>query len=78
MKRLILIFTFLIALSANSQLDTTQKPRIAVPNETKDTLYVIVSMYDMFILMWENPTITDTKPVIISVSSLQTYYRRKD
>lgn len=78
MKRLILLLTFFIALNANSQLDTIQKPCIAVTNETKDTLYVVVDMYAMFLIMWDNPTITDAKPVIIPVTSLQSYYRRED
>ncbi len=79
MKGLLLLITILaVTFTATSQYDTSQTPRVAVPSANKDTLYVIDNMYQIFIIVWEKPDVTDAKPVIVPVTSLQTYYRRED
>lgn len=81
MKRLLFLLTLVFSLgfSAKAQDSTSANPlatRIALPNPTKDTLYVVKPMYGMVVSMWNDPQYEAEKPVFIPVNSLEGYIRR--
>ena len=81
MKRLLFLFSILLtfSLTASGQDTTDTKPyseRIAVLNDTRDTLYVVTNMYSMMLGMWDKPEYDLERPVIIPVRTL-TQFRRE-
>lgn len=81
MKRLLFLLTITLTLSltATSQeanQDTNPSGRIAIPNQAKDTLYIVQPMYGMVVSMWNKPEYEAEKPVFIPVRSLDAYIRR--
>lgn len=71
MKHLLIILIALLSFSVTSDAQTKVTERIAVPNEAKDTLYVISNMSEMMKGMWNDPSFAKEKPVIIPVKSKQ-------
>lgn len=68
-----LTFTLFLFLSSYmySQMDNTYiETKVAIANETKDTLYVLKNISALFIDTWNKPYNIKEKPTIIVVESL--------
>lgn len=66
--RLVTFIVFLGISSISLGQDQSQK-RIAIPNNSKDTLYVINSMASTYRILWQTIE-SNSKPVIIPVKTL--------
>ena len=79
MKHLLIILITLLSVNVSieaqitksdvtwSTSTTNQSGRIAIPNEKRDTLYVVTNMAEMFTTIWEDPKLNKERPVIIAV-----------
>ena len=80
MKKLTLITALLLAFSVSALSQTTMKEsegsdsgRIALANQTKDTLYVVKPMVELFTTIWSDPSYKNERPTIISVKTIDPY-----
>jgi len=76
MKQLLFAILLTFGLTAIAQDTINLRPnteRIAILNDTKDTLYVVSEMYEMVLVMWEYPKYDLERPTIVPVISLTAY-----
>lgn len=80
MKKLTLIIAILFGftltgLSQTIVIETEpySSGRIALPNPSKDTLYVIKPMVNLFTTIWDDPTYKNERPTIVSVETIDPY-----
>lgn len=72
------LFTLSLIALTISVTAQTQSDRIACPNQTKDTLFVITPMVKLFRTVWAESNVVELKPVIIQVDSIPMFLTRKE
>lgn len=56
----------------------TENGKVAVLSKNKDTLYILVDMYDSIHYIWNMPEYLKEKPILVAVASLDPYIARKE
>ena len=80
MKKITLVGVLLIGFSLCGYSQTTtietedyNSGRIALTNPSKDTLYVVKPMVNLFTTIWDDPSYKNERPTIVSVETIDPY-----
>ena len=80
MKKITLVAVLLFGLTLTGLSQTIvietepyNSGRIALPNPSKDTLYVVKPMVNLFTTIWDDPSYKNERPTIVSVETIDPY-----